>query len=185
MPFWNEHAHQRNISGGSIRNLSRASVWYGWYLAEVSSRQWDMSTRLRVEMEVRNTNLRAISMVDNILVIWLEAIPPRIKYSLKKRQLRNEAWSTPKFRGWREVNDPTKEETGCAKMQEENYIMYVPESQGNTVFLKRARHQKCSVTMLGLVGQGLRSDQEILLWWSDGLRFWLAFKWLQDRMERE
>lgn len=46
-------------------------------------------------------------------------------------------------------------------MQEENYIMYVPESQGKKVFQKRGRHQKCSVTMLGLVEQGLRSDQEI------------------------
>lgn len=74
-----------------------------------------MSTRLKVEIGVRNTNLRAISMVDSILVIWLDAILPRVKYCLKKRQLRNEAWSTPKFRGWREVKDPTKEEAEFAK----------------------------------------------------------------------
>lgn len=79
-------------------------------------------------------------MLDSILVMRLNEFLPRVSTTGKKRrQLRTEAWSTPKFRGWREVRDPIRDNENAGGKSDNVFS----ESQVKKVFQKRGKDQKC------------------------------------------
>lgn len=99
-----------------------------------------MTVKFRVDIGVKDRNLRAISMLDSILVMRLNEFPPRVSITGKRRQLKTEAWGTPKLRGWREVRDPIRDNENAGGRADNVFS----ESQVKKVFVfQRGRDQKC------------------------------------------